>query len=127
MSRASSATLMEPLLIDCGPDSAVNSTLMPQPAVTVPQCLARGSLVMSPMSIAGIKTIHAACRPCSSLVIDHRSDGIDIGDIAAARSARMFPRGCQKLNMPVRGDTAAIAGRQPNPEITRRSRYEAVF
>ena len=70
---------------------------------------------MSPMSIAGIKTIHAACRPCSSSVIDHRSDGIDIGDIAAARSARMFPRGCQKLNMPVRGDTAAIAGPAAEP------------
>jgi hypothetical protein len=67
------------------------------------------------MSIAGIKTIHAACRPSSSHVIDHWWDGIDIGDIAAARSARMFPRGCQKLNMPVRGDTAAIAGPAAEP------------
>src|SRR4051794_41887176 len=35
--------------------------------------------------------------------------------MAAARSARMFPRGCQKLNMPVRGDTAASAGPAAEP------------
>src|SRR5579859_6248325 len=28
---------------------------------------------MSPMSIPGIKTIHAACSPCSGRVIDHQT------------------------------------------------------
>jgi hypothetical protein len=28
---------------------------------------------------------------------------LDIGDMAAAPSTHMFPRGCQKLNMPVGG------------------------
>src|SRR4051794_32201924 len=67
LSRASNATLMEPLLIDCG----LSQLAARNAAVTKRQCLARESPLMSPMSRPEIKTIHAACSPCSPPFIDH--------------------------------------------------------